>query len=216
LKVVGRSAGLADIQPRAIREGFQMHRFIKKSAVIAFVACSMGFASQASALDTTSDEYAGNVNNGIPANPANEVIYINTLIDQALGSVTAIDGQTYTRSDNPCTPNLGGCPDALLEGNSRNETGANSVDVTGFDWLLGKYDAAQAGSLVWWVGDLTGLQTIPAVFGTCGAIGCGLSHWALYNSTGEGPGVPEPSTLALLGVGLLGLAGLARRRNAGR
>jgi PEP-CTERM motif len=187
-----------------------MRRYIKRSAVIAFVACSMGFAFQASALDITDPNYAGNINDGIPANPANEVDYINTLIDQLVSTSSPVGSETYNRSANPCTPNLGGCPDAELAGNTRNETGSNSVDVTGFEWLLGKYDAAQAGSYVWWVGDLTGMQTIPQNIGTCGDIGCGLSHWALYNSNEEIP-VPEPAPLALLALGLIGL-GLVRRR----
>jgi hypothetical protein len=43
----------------------------------------------------------------------------------------------------------------------------------------------------------------------------GLSHLDFYDE-GREPTVAEPSALALLGVGLLGLAGLTRRRNAGR
>lgn len=41
----------------------------------------------------------------------------------------------------------------------------------------------------------------------------GLSHMAFYNS-GDGSQVPEPGTMALLGLGLLGI-GLVRRRRAG-
>jgi PEP-CTERM motif len=43
----------------------------------------------------------------------------------------------------------------------------------------------------------------------------GLSHLSFYDE-GREPTVAEPGSLALLGAGLLGLAGLTRRRNAGR
>ncbi|MGI9245938.1 MAG: PEP-CTERM sorting domain-containing protein [Steroidobacteraceae bacterium] len=39
----------------------------------------------------------------------------------------------------------------------------------------------------------------------------GLSHMSLYGKNGGGGEVPEPTTLALLGLGLAGL-GFARRR----
>ncbi len=41
----------------------------------------------------------------------------------------------------------------------------------------------------------------------------GLSHLTFYDTEGE-VSVPEPGTLALLGVGLLGIAGASRRRRA--
>lgn len=42
----------------------------------------------------------------------------------------------------------------------------------------------------------------------------GLSHLSFYDSDGGEIPVPEPGSLALLGVGLIGIAGLARRRKS--
>jgi PEP-CTERM motif len=47
-----------------------------------------------------------------------------------------------------------------------------------------------------------------------GVPNAGLSHLSFYDSDGGEIPIPEPGSLALLGVGLIGIAGLARRRKS--
>jgi hypothetical protein len=187
------------------------------ATMLIIIACSIGLASQASALTLTasSSEFLGSFHPANPSSPADEVDYINVLIDLAAGTDNFFDagtGQTYDRSLN--TP-AGCCDDAVLAGHSLGDDQPTTIDVTGFTYLLAKYDADQGGDLVWYVGDLTGLVDIQSTFGSCGANGCGLSHWDLFNPETDGASptdtVPEPSTLLLFGAGLIAMRRIAKK-----
>jgi PEP-CTERM motif len=187
------------------------------ATMLVVIACSIGLASQASALTLTesSSEFLGSFHPAHPSSPAVEVDYINVLIDLPTGTANFFHGgtgQTYDRSLN--TP-AGCCADAVLAGHSLGDNQPTTIDVTGFTYLLAKYDADKGGDLVWYVGDLTGLVDIQSKFGSCGQDGCGLSQWDLFNP-GDGHAspadtVPEPSTLLLLGAGLIGVSWFARK-----
>ena len=169
-----------------------------KCLLALMVACaSLGLASQVNALVIGDAHELGFVNFGIPSGDADRTIYVNHLIDQALGTTEAADGQTYTRSNN----NFGPLADAVFDHNGT----SLSIDVTGFDYLFAKYDGPNYGSEVWYVGDLSGVITIPAKGGKYG-----LSGWTLF--TGSGDSVPDAgATASLLGVALMGLALLRAR-----
>jgi len=179
-----------------------MKTTLTKLATIALLA--VGLTSSAMALSTSSAEYIGYINPNVPSNPASEVERINELITLALGDSVSFDGQTITRDG----PYNGVTPMATLAGAIKDETGSTTVDVTGFEYLLGKYDAMGAGALVFYVGDLTGNQTLPGTFS-----GNALSHWSLYNATGSS--VPDGgTTAALIGLGLVGMSFIARRKTS--
>jgi hypothetical protein len=169
-----------------------------KCLLALMVACaSLGFASQANALVIGDAHELGFVNFGIPSGDADRTIYVNHLIDQALGTIEVADGQTYTRSNN----NFGPLADAVFDSNGT----SLSIDVTGFDYLFAKYDGPNYGSEVWYVGDLSGFITIPAKGGKYA-----LSGWTLF--TGSSDNVPDSgATASLLGAALMGLAFLRAR-----
>jgi hypothetical protein len=165
---------------------------IKCLLTILAACASLGLASQANALVIGDAHELGFVNFGIPSGDQDRENYVNHLIGMALGSTDSALGQDFTRSNN----NFGPLADAEFNSNGT----SLSIDVTGFDYLFAKYDGPNYGSEVWYVGDLSGVITIPAKGGKYG-----LSGWTLF--TGSSDTVPDSgSTVALLGAALMGLA----------
>jgi hypothetical protein len=170
---------------------------IKCLLTILAACASLGLASQANALVIGDAHELGFVNFGIPSGDQDRENYTNHLIDMALGSSDSFSGQDFKRSNN----NFGPLADAVFDHNGT----SLSIDVTGFDYLFAKYDGPNYGSEVWYVGDLSGVITIPAKGGKYG-----LSGWTLF--TGSGDNVPDAgATVSLLGAALMGLAFLRAR-----
>lgn len=149
-----------------------------------------------------------------PASPIDEVAYINELIKHApeVGEVKVGDFW-YDRSASLLS---GPFPLALLAGATKVDhpvIGAD-IDVTGYTYLVGKYDGRNAGALVWLVSGIEGSVTLPAKWGPPVPAGqnykdYGLSHYSLYRSVPDGG-----ASFMLLGGALAGLAVLRRRLGA--
>jgi hypothetical protein len=166
-----------------------------------FLALLMAQSAGAVPLTIGDSHELGFVDPGIPAGDQYRLDYVNHVVGMDLGTDEAGDGQHYYRSNNDFGDLSLAVLDGLVNGNS------TTIDLGSgnYTYLLAKYDGPNYGSEVWYVGDLSGLLTIPALAGRYG-----LSGWSLFNSV-PGGSVPEPGTLALFGLGLAGFA-LVRRR----
>lgn len=165
----------------------------------AFCAVMLAFSHNASATSLTigDSQELGFVNFGIPSGDADRTAYVNHLIGMAPGSSDVALGQSFTRSNNV----FGALPTAVFALNGTSTT----IDLgTGlYSYLFAKYDGPNYGSEVWYVGNLSGVITIPAQGGKYG-----LSGWTLF---GPGTSVPDGgATVMLLGAALSTL-GIARR-----
>jgi hypothetical protein len=181
-----------------------------KLAVLCAASCAamLGFSHSANALRmplpptpalTIGDQHElGFVKFGIPSGDQDRTNYVNHLIGMALGTQDNALLQHFTRSNNAFSP----LPTAVFK---LNGTGTTINLGSGlYTYLFAKYDGPNYGAEVWYVGNLSGMITIPATAG-----GYGLSGWTLF-----GPGharVPDGGiTAILLGVALSAL-GIARR-----
>lgn len=159
-------------------------------------------------------QYLGSINDGIPSNPANEATYINYLATLGAGAgntqIPVGTGEIYNREGSTLS---GPFPTAVTGGAIKEEDEKtpdfdNIINATGFSYILGKYDAGQAGSLVWYTGGGLGDVELPTTY-----MGKGLSHISLYNPRDPGTSVPDGgTTLALLGIGLLSMSYINRRK----
>ena len=195
---------------------------LKKLALLSAAVCAVmfAFAQNASAtphplppaisLTIGDNRSLGEVFFGIPSGDADRTAYVNHLIAMAPGTTNAALGQTFHRSSNNPGPGFPNYPTAVF---AKNGTGT-SVDLgngTLYSYLFAKYDGPNAASEVWYVGNLSGIITIPAAAfpKRPGGQPYGLSGWTLF---GPGvPGVPDGGTTVMLLGGALGALGMARR-----
>ena len=158
----------------------------------------------------------GSVYFGIPSGDADRELYTNYLISLPPGTgnpgpnpmpVPGAGGQSYTRSlNNPLGGNYPGAHFALNGGTNTVNLGAMGT----YTYLFAKYDGPNGGSEVWYVGNLSGIITIPTNGLYENGYQYGLSGWTLFTGGGV-PNVPDGgATLMLLGSALGGV-GLLRR-----
>jgi VPDSG-CTERM motif len=181
-------------------------RLIPKLALVSAAVCAavLAFTPNANALNLTfSDQYVvGTTTPGNPPTVANVATWVNYMITLGLGQSGNIGNQTVTRSNNV----FANLPNANAGIFAQGTTTTINLGAGGvYSYLFAKYDGQNDNSLVWYVGNLSGIITIPAD----GPLGHGLSGWTLL---GPGaPGVPDGGTTAMLLGAALGALGMARR-----
>ena len=169
----------------------------------AFCAALFAFNQNAHALTLSiGDQHElGFVDFGIPSGDADRTAYVNHLIGMGLGTADTFMNNSFTRSNN----NFGPLSTAVWAANGTG-TSINLGAVGTYTYLFAKYDGPNFGSEVWYVGDLSGVITIPA-FGSGGQYG--LSGWTLFTAGGQG--VPDGGTTVMLLGAALSALGMARR-----
>ena len=181
-----------------------------KKPIIA-LACALALGMSAISAEATNltvgdAYYLGNIVPGLPSGEGNEVSFIEELIALAPGGVKGPDpacGDQQTSEDNVCTRSNNAFANLPAPVFFDKVDDTNTVDVTGFSYVLGKYgNGSDDGQIshVWYVAGLT-TATLPDQ---------ALSHISRFNATPTT--VPDGgTTLMLLGSAMVGLAALRRR-----
>jgi hypothetical protein len=185
----------------------------KKLALLSAAVCAvmLAFSHNASALTFGDGNDLGQVLFGIPSGDADRLAYVNHLIDMAPGTSDSFSGQVFNRSLANPGPGFPNYPNAVLAGHVNGTSTSIDLGPTAgvYQYLFAKYDGPNAGSEVWYVGNLSGVITIPA-FGLAGQ-NYALSGWTLFRGEGSPPGVPDGGTTVMLLGAALGALGMARR-----
>lgn len=186
--------------------------------ILITILCVLGFIcsianTQAATINlnfnnTNADYLVGTVTPGSPSDIEAETVYLNQLLSMGANSTATIDygnplgTHTFLRSDlsNSNLPVTSG-----LSANKTDTTSAPLINVNSSDYIVAKYGNQSA---VWYVGDLANTDEVqlPTNFGQNG-----ISNFTTWGTGGNNTSVPESSIIFLLGLGLIGLAGMRRK-----
>jgi hypothetical protein len=181
-----------------------------KLAILCTAVCAamLAFTHNASALTIGDGQTIGYVYYGIPSGDADRENYVNDLVGfYNSGCASGTDcgtahGQLYHMVNG--SPAFGvTLPHAIWAADGTSTT-INLGTLGTYNYLFAKYDGPNQGSVVWYVGNLSGSITIPATWNQYG-----LSGWSLFGPGGAG--VPDGGTTVMLLGAALGALGMARR-----
>jgi uncharacterized protein YbaA (DUF1428 family) len=173
---------------------------MKKTIIAVFCFFILGVTSANVKADTINLDFGGislvgTIVAGVP--PADQEAYLNHLLSMTAGTWETFGGQDYTRSY------LINLPDATGLIWKKTDTAVKQdIVVDSIIYIAAKYDNDKAGTAVWYVGWLNAGDhvIIPEYWGKHQ-----ISSYSTWTS------VPEPTTLLLLGLGLIGIAGIGRK-----
>jgi hypothetical protein len=196
---------------------------MKTKVMVAITIAGMAISQAANAITIGADRLLGTVMPGVPANPGNEMVMVNGLLD-GWGSVQGYkdgapsgtvmgdnpadpQGESYKLTFSPTTfiPAPGSAPLATTLGLNVS-TGNTTINLgsTSYDWVLAKWGPDAAA---YYIGGLSGQITLTIAGTGWRTQGHGLSGYSLFN----GHTVPDGGLTA----GLLGMAvaamGFARK-----
>jgi hypothetical protein len=185
-----------------------------KRLVMVSVACVLALGlsagrAEATVLTIGDAYYIGSINDGVPSSVSLEAGYINYLITLLPGAtdttIPPSTGETYNREESTLS---GPLPTAVVAGafKSPDSPTSTAIDVNGFTYILAKYNATKAGSLVWLIYGAGTTVDLPTSYNDQA-----LGHYTLFNAT---PVPDGGTTLILLGGALVGLGALRRRFSA--
>ncbi len=182
---------------------------------LALVCAAVGsalfaFSPNVKALTVGDGQTVGYVFYGIPSGDADRTQYVNDLVffyNHGCASGTdcgTASGQSYHMVNG--SPTFGATLPGAVFGHDGTGTTVSLGAVGTYTYLFAKYDGPNQGSVVWYVGNLGGDQTIPSDWN-----GYGLSGWTLFTG-GPPPGsLPDGGATAMLLGAALGALGMARR-----
>ena len=146
----------------------------------------------------------GQVHPAISQGDAAITKYVNFMIGLSFGGSGHVSSGPHDNLVTRSMNNFGALPSAAAL--ALRDKGTIDLGTQGtYDYLFAHYGGPRGGfAEVWYVGDLSGVITIPG-----NAFGHGLSGWALF--TGPHTGVPDGGTTAMLLGVALGALGMVRR-----
>ena len=166
----------------------------------------IGFSSSGFALTINDPGVVGIIDAGTQNSSVdNEIDWANYLLSLGANATTFHDGNIPPDGVTEYYETSSTDYNGTLTGGL--QIGGATPNVSGYDWVLGKYDGQNAGYVLFYMPG----SSIPEFSYSIWGDNVGqyqLSHVTVFGSTP----VPEPGTIVLMGLGLVGLAGMGRKR----